>query len=140
LRVAIATGGPSPDLGVLPEPLAEAKTKRGQAFEKLQAVRDVHGELAADLQTSENTVERSKYQLDLAVEAVVAEDAEALAVQWCRRFWVFDAVAGRKIRNDPDQPLRSLADCLSSRSHSAHLSWGLGAPFLEAPLFMRGRL
>jgi hypothetical protein len=111
LRVAIATGAASPDLGSLPEHLADERAKRTAAFEKLNAVHDVHAELAADLQTSEQAIERRKYELDLAIESVVAEDAEALAAEWLadlaalrKRFWTFEAISGRKIRNDPDLP------------------------------------
>jgi hypothetical protein len=64
LRVAIATGAASPELSQLPEHLSAAKAKRALAVEKLDAIRDVHAELARDLQTSEKAVERRKYELD----------------------------------------------------------------------------
>jgi hypothetical protein len=64
LRLAIATGSASPDLSQLPEHLSAAKAKRALAVEKLDAIRDVHAELARDLQTSEKAVERRKYELD----------------------------------------------------------------------------
>jgi hypothetical protein len=70
-------------------------------------------ELATDLAASAKTVERAKYQLDLATESVVVEDAEELAAQWLadlkdlrERFWMFEAIAGRKVRLDPDVPLQ----------------------------------
>jgi hypothetical protein len=111
LRVAIATGGAAPDLSQLPEHMAGAKAKRAAAIDKLGAISAVHGELAEDLQTSAKAVELEKYQLDLATESVVAEDAEAMAVKWLadpadlrKRFWMFDALSGRKIRLDPNEP------------------------------------
>jgi hypothetical protein len=111
MRLAIATGAASPELSALPEHLAEAKAKRAAAIDKLAAIRDVHAELAADLQTSEKAVDLAKYQLDLAVESVVGEDAKALADEWLadladlqKRFWLFDALNGRRIRNHPDEP------------------------------------
>jgi hypothetical protein len=113
LRLAIVTGGATPDVGALPAHLQEAKAKRSAAIDKLAAIGAVHAELSADLGTSAMAVERKRYELDLAVEAVVVDDAEALAVQWLadlddlrRRFWTFEAVAGRKVRLDPDEPLQ----------------------------------
>jgi hypothetical protein len=113
LRVAIATGAEAPDMTSLPEHLADKRAKRALAAEKLAALDGVLAELAADLQASAKTVERRKYELDLAVEAVVIEDAEALATEWLadledlrKRFWMFEALSGRKVRLDPDAPLR----------------------------------
>jgi hypothetical protein len=81
------------------------------AFEKLNAIRDVHAELSSDLHTSAKAVDLAKYHLDLAVELVVGEDAKELAKEWLadladlqKRFWLFDALNGRKVRNHPDEP------------------------------------
>jgi hypothetical protein len=111
LRIAIVKGAPSPALGALPEHLTEAKAKRSAAFEKLNAIRDVHAELSSDLHTSAKAVDLAKYHLDLAVESVVGEDAKELADKWLadladlqKRFWLFDAINGRRIRNHPDEP------------------------------------
>jgi hypothetical protein len=113
LRVAIATGDAAPDLGTLPVHMAEAKAKRALAVEKLAAIGAVHAELAEDLKTSAKAVDLQKYQLDIAVESVVSEDVKEMADEWLadladlqRRFWIFDALNGRRIRNHPEEPVQ----------------------------------
>ena len=63
LKAAIASGGAVPDIGSLPPHMAGAKAMRAEAAEKLAAIAAVHSELAADLKTSANPVERKKYEL-----------------------------------------------------------------------------
>jgi hypothetical protein len=47
----------------------------------------------------------------LAIEAVVVADSKPLAAEWlkdlealCKRFWTMEALSGRKVRLDPDEP------------------------------------
>jgi hypothetical protein len=109
LKAAIAAGEGAPDFGVLPKDLQSLRTKRGTAIEKVEAIRRVTGELEADRQRSEKLVERRKYELDLAVEKVVAASAATLANIFVTDFRALVArhrelavFLERRVRLDPD--------------------------------------
>ena len=111
LKAAIGAGELLPDLSALPTDLQGRRAKRAELAERVAAVSGVHAELTNDLKTSEQALERKRYEVELAVEAVVVEDAKAAAEVWltdlaalAARYWQFEALSQRRIRNAPGEP------------------------------------